>query len=91
MSSMRGDRIRQSLPDVDPDFVHILERLPDPAPKFFKTVMQYLPRLHSLFLRKREAAAKGDASAFLALVEEEVSLLRVAERDFLKKGVTQAR
>jgi hypothetical protein len=77
---MRSDIIMQVVPNVDPDFVRILETLPDPSPDAYETVVSSLPGLHGIFLRKRDASARGDRAAFAEAVDQEVALIESLER-----------
>ena len=72
---MRPDTITQAVPHADPEFLQAMERLPEPPPGVYERVMKSLPDLHSLFLRKRQAARNGDQDEFMRLVQEEVNLI----------------
>ncbi len=72
---MRQDLIIQAVPEADPEFVRTLERLPDPPPGIYESVVVLLPQLHELFLRKRQAFAADDAAALSAILDEETVLL----------------
>lgn len=72
---MRQDLIIQAVPEADPEFVRTLERLPDPPPGIYESVVVLLPQLHELFLRKRRAFAADDAAALSAILDEETVLL----------------
>lgn len=72
---MHQDIIVQAVPEADPEFVRTLEKMPDPPPGIYETVVRSLPRLHELFLRKRQAFAADDAAALAAILDEETALL----------------
>jgi hypothetical protein len=76
---MRADLITQKVPNADPDFLRIVEKLSDPPPGSFERVMEALPKLYALFVEKREAARKNDRDVFMAIVEKEVALIREVE------------
>jgi len=75
---MRPDIITQAVPHADPDFLRIMESLPDPPSGIFEKVMAILPQLHELFLRKRKAASRSDEPALTRIVDEETALIRDA-------------
>lgn len=72
---MRQDIVIQIVPDADPEFVRTLEHLPDPPPGIYEQVVEVLPLLHGIFLRKREAFAKDDAALLARILDEETALL----------------
>ena len=72
---MRQDIITQAVPNADPEFLRTLERLSDPPPGVYERVMKVLPRLHEIFLQKRNASLRGDAEAFRKFIEQEVDLI----------------
>jgi len=73
---MRPDLLANVVPNADPDFLRVMSRLPDPPPHAYEFVIAALPKLHALFLEKRDAVAKNDIPAFEKIIEEEVELLR---------------
>jgi len=77
---MRADIITQAVPHADPDFLRILDRIPDPSPDSYEISMRVLPRLHELFLEKREAASKNDGERFMKIVHAELKLLEKLEQ-----------
>jgi hypothetical protein len=76
---MNTDTIRKKIPNADPDFINIIGKLHDPSSKIFERVLNILPELHELFLKKREAAIRGDSDTFMKIVEEEVELISASE------------
>jgi len=78
---MRGDLITQFIPHADPEFIRVMEKLPEPPPDAYERAVKYLPLIYELFMAKREAVAKGDTDKFKRVVDEEAALLRRAELD----------
>ena len=77
---MREREIRDVLPQADADFVRSLEGFDIPShllPQF----QERLPRLHDLYLRKREAFVRGDADVWEGVLQEELAFISQAEHD----------
>ncbi|MFA4954849.1 MAG: hypothetical protein WC641_06065 [Patescibacteria group bacterium] len=77
---MTNDVILRAIPHADPVFVEILSHLPEPPPGAYEQVVQSLPGLHDLFLRKRNALQKGDAAGLREVVEAELAQLLKLEK-----------
>ncbi len=73
---MKRDLIFRIVPDADPEFVRIMGDLPDPPTDAAKRMAAALPRMHKIFLQKKEAVKRGDKAAFSRLTEEEVALIK---------------
>jgi hypothetical protein len=76
---MRRDTVTQVVLNADPDFLRIFEKLPEPPPAAYERVMRALPRLHEMFLLKRNAALKEDVEEFDRIVGQEIELIAQAE------------
>lgn len=72
---MRKDII-DTLPDPDPSFVKILERIPDSSPEIEPKIIRSLPKLQDLFRKKQEAWAKKDMFALQKILSEEIEFVR---------------
>jgi len=75
---MRADIITQAVPHADPDFLRIMGQLSDPPPGIYEKVMRLLPKLHELFLQKRQASEQGDIQAVAKIIDQETELMRQA-------------
>ncbi|MBU1032731.1 MAG: hypothetical protein ABII13_03900 [Patescibacteria group bacterium] len=72
---MKSEIILKQIPNADPEFLKIMEKQPEPSDEIREKVVDALPKLHDLFLKKRNAALCKDEQAFMSLVEQEVALL----------------
>lgn len=78
---MTNDVILRAIPHADPVFVEILSHLPEPPSGAYERVVQSLPELHDLFLRKRDALQKGDAAGLREVVEAEMRKLQEIDKN----------
>ncbi|MFH1078184.1 MAG: hypothetical protein V1745_02810 [Patescibacteria group bacterium] len=76
---MQTDLILHAVPDADPEFLRIMGEQPDPPAKGQSRILAALPKMHELFLAKRQAAERKDAGAFVAVVFQEVELIKGLE------------
>lgn len=68
--------IIQTLTSADPGFVKILERIPDSDPSIEPHIIESLPKLQELYIRKREAFKKRDMAEFQRVLNEEIDFVR---------------
>lgn len=68
--------IIDTLPNADPAFVKILERIPDSKPEIEPKIVLSLPKLQDLFRRKREAWKKQDMASFQKILSEEIDFVK---------------
>ncbi|MDQ7814421.1 MAG: hypothetical protein RDU25_01260 [Patescibacteria group bacterium] len=73
---MRSDVITQVVPNADPEFIQILERLPEPPAVIHEKLLQLLPKMYGIFLAKRAADRVGDTEEFARLMQKELDLLQ---------------
>lgn len=72
---MNLSSLQDLLPDLDPQFVDILEALPEPPSEDLEKVAKVLIQLHTLFLRKRELLKREDKDAWEEILKQETALL----------------
>lgn len=68
--------IIESLPDPDPRFVKILEKIPDSKPESEQKIIESLPKLQDLYIRKRKAFAERDLATFQRILDDEIRFVR---------------
>lgn len=75
---MSPEILNHAVPNADPDFLRIMGNLPDPPSGIFEKVLKLMPRLHELFLQKRNAAKRQDESALSDIIDQETELIQKA-------------
>ncbi|MBU2566470.1 hypothetical protein KKG46_02825 [Patescibacteria group bacterium] len=76
---MNTEFIIKVVPNADPEFLKVMEQIPDPSKQTQEKVMSFLQQLHDLFLQKRKAAESGDHDLFIQIMEKEMRI--IAELD----------
>ncbi len=72
--------IIDTLPNPDPGFVKVLERIPDSKPESEPKIIQSLPKLQEFYVQKRAAFAKKDLATFQRILAEEIQFVRDLDR-----------
>ena len=72
--------IIETLPNPDPRFTKILEQIPDSKPESEPRIIESLPKLQDMYIRKREAFGQRDLSTFQKILEEEIQFVRDLDR-----------
>ena len=71
---MERETIFRVIPQADPDFIRSLDSLEVP-PHVYPEFLEQLPRLHELFLRKKDAFAEGDMAGWMSVLQDEQALI----------------
>lgn len=72
---MRPEIVLLAIPNPDPDFMDVMLGLPEPDKGMEERISRVLPKLHKIFLLKKQAVQAGDREELMRLVEEEAAAI----------------